>query len=80
MTQAIPLMGPRRARSPELYQRATELYAAGASCADIGLQMGFSSGTVRTLLVEAGTEIRPRGRGSDGYRYTADRKWHRRDA
>lgn len=37
-----------------------ELYAAGASIADLGKRFGVSPGTVRARLIEAGVELRPR--------------------
>ena len=42
-------------------KKAANLYAQGLPVRDIAHQMGRSFGLVRTLLLEAGVTLRPRG-------------------
>lgn len=54
----IPTTGEARTR---LRTRAAELYIAGCTIQSTARQIDRSYGTARTLLLEAGVRIRPRG-------------------
>lgn len=47
----------------QLRRRAAEVYLAGCSIESTGRQIGRSYGAARTLLIEAGVKLRPRGSG-----------------
>jgi hypothetical protein len=65
-------------RSPELYRRVTEMYAAGQSLDAIAVAEGCSAPRISRLLREAGVTLRPRSSGvSDCLRFVPnrDRAW-----
>lgn len=53
-----PTTGEARTR---LRTRAAELYMQGCTIQSTARQIGRSYGTTRTLLIEAGVRLRPRG-------------------
>ncbi|WP_225811278.1 helix-turn-helix domain-containing protein [Streptomyces spinosus] len=53
-----PITGPARIRVRE---QAARLYIAGSPITSVAQQIGYSYGTTRTLLIEAGVRIRARG-------------------
>lgn len=57
-TQGSVLRGARR---EEVALRAAELYSQGCTIESTGCQIGRSYGATRTLLLEAGIKLRPRG-------------------
>lgn len=57
-TQGSVLKGAQR---EETARRAAELYVQGCTIESTGRQIGRSYGATRTLLLEAGVKLRPRG-------------------
>ena len=62
-----PTTGTTRTR---LRTQATQQYLAGCTIQSTARQIGYSYGTTRTLLLEAGVRLRARG----GVRVTSFRK------
>ncbi|MFJ1869927.1 helix-turn-helix domain-containing protein [Streptomyces chartreusis] len=58
-TRGAQVKGDQR---DQLRKRAVEAYLAGSSIESTGRQIGRSYGAARTLLIEAGVKLRPRGR------------------
>ena len=72
---AKPAFGPRRQRSPALIARCAIRYREGWSLADIAIAENCAPPTIRSILVEAGIEIRGRGAAADSFRFCAQRCW-----
>ncbi|UOB09128.1 helix-turn-helix domain-containing protein [Streptomyces sp. HP-A2021] len=53
-----PITGSTRIRTR---QRAAQLYMEGCTITSVARQIGYSYGTARTLILEAGVRIRRRG-------------------
>ncbi|MEV8432030.1 helix-turn-helix domain-containing protein [Streptomyces chartreusis] len=59
-TRGAQVKGDQR---DQLRREAAEVYLAGSSIESTGREIGRSYGAARTLLIEAGVKLRPRGSG-----------------
>lgn len=50
--------------TPEGAERAVRLYESGLTIRQVAIQIGYSYGTIRTVLHEQGTALRAGGRGN----------------
>lgn len=63
-------------RTAEVYTAIAELYRAGKSLDDIGLEYGCSGAKIGVMLREWGVELRRHGRNGDAFRFVPGRSMH----